>query len=78
MAYYDCKKQRFIDDNEERKMFAEEPYFSEFRKIHRCIVCEERTWCNKNEKDKNGCNEFILNEMHIFAEVFKKQNKDKK
>ena len=51
-----------------------DPNFSERPKIHKCIVCKEQTWCEKKEKMNEGCNDFVLNESHLFSEVYKKQN----
>lgn len=75
MAYYDVQKGKYITDEEQKKMNAEEPYFSEFPKLSKCQVCEYERSCNKKEKFKNGCKEFELNEMSEWAEVYRKQNK---
>lgn len=72
MGYYDVKRERFVTDEEERKERAQE---HNLKTIHKCVVCENETWCKRKEKNKKGCDEeFILNELNIFSEVYKKQN----
>lgn len=73
-GYYDCKLGRYVTIEEIKKNMTKEPEFSKRPKIHKCTVCDEQQWCNKKEKMKTGCNEFILNEEHLFSEVYKKQN----
>lgn len=70
-GYYDCQLGRFVMIEEIKKNMAEEPNRP---KIHKCTVCREYQWCNKKEKKKIGCDKFILNEDHLFSEVYKKQN----
>lgn len=75
MGYYDCKKKKYITDEEQRKMNAEEPYFSEFPKLISCRVCDNYYWCRRQEKDKTGCKEeFEVDELSDLIEVYKKQN----
>jgi hypothetical protein len=74
MGYYDCKKKKYITDEEKRKLNAKKPYFSEFPKLINCRVCENYYWCNNKNKDKTGCeNGFELDELSELVEVYRKQ-----
>lgn len=67
--YYDVQKQKWISDEENKKEIAQD---KDLKSIHKCLVCENRQWCNKNEKDKTGCEtEFVLDELNIYSEAYK-------
>lgn len=73
-GYYDCKLGRYVMIEEIKENMTKEPDFSKRPKIHKCAVCEEQQWCKKEEKNGLGCEKFVLNEDHLFSEVYKKQN----
>lgn len=78
-GYFDAQKGRFIDKKEHQKMKAEEPEFSAIKRLSKCFVCENEVWCNREEKSLKyigdiKCDEFELDEDHLYYEVYKKQN----
>ena len=75
--YYDLEKNKYINDSEERKNIANE---LDRPKINKCEVCAYSTYCKNKTYDQyknylKGCNDFILDELNIFSELYKKQQK---
>lgn len=69
--YYDAQKQKWISDKENQKEIADD---KDLKSIHKCSVCENRTWCKRIEKDKSGCDdEFVLDELNIYSEAYKRR-----